>query len=57
MNLFTCTLPKKISRDKDNKKWFVRYSITYNGEKTEYPKEYSENSPRNFNKSPIRLLW
>ncbi|MET3502380.1 hypothetical protein ABIC45_004004 [Mucilaginibacter rubeus] len=48
MNLFTCTLPKKISRDKDNKKWFVRYSITYNGEKTEYPKEYSENSTPEF---------
>jgi len=42
MNLFSYTLPKKISRDKDNKKWFLRYSITYKGEKTEYPKEYGK---------------
>lgn len=56
MNLFSYTLPKKISRDKDNKKWFLRYSITYKGEKTEYPKEYGKTYLRGKNLNSIENL-
>lgn len=38
MKLFEYTEPK-LSKPKDNK-WFVRYSITYKGQKAGYPKEY-----------------
>jgi integrase len=39
MNLFDYTLPKKISKGKDNK-WYIRYTIQYTGKEKEYPKEY-----------------
>jgi hypothetical protein len=56
MRLFDYTLPKKISTDKDNKKWFLRYSITYKGEKTEYPKEYGKTYLKGKNLNSIDSL-
>jgi hypothetical protein len=41
MKLFDYSEPY-LYKDKDNKKWFVRYSISYKGEKTDYIKEYGK---------------